>query len=114
MTTEQARKNDPGQFCLQSDPKRLAEVLSGGLNSFPLLRKLYGTAKGGENMVEGRANANETRQRNFDLRAEAQAKAAEREAQIMDALAQVSKDPDATVEQKLKAAELAVQLHRGY
>lgn len=66
-------------------------------------------------MTEGRANANETRQRNFDRRAEADAKAAESKAQIMDVLAQVSKDPESSVEQKLKAAELAVQLHsRGY
>lgn len=66
-------------------------------------------------MTEGRANANETRQRNFDRRAEADAKAAESKAQILEVLAQVSKDPDASVEQKLHAAELAVQLHsRGY
>lgn len=66
-------------------------------------------------MTEGRHNANETRQRNFDRRAEAAAKAEESKAQIMDVLAQVSKDPESTVEQKLKAAELAVQLHsRGY
>ena len=66
-------------------------------------------------MVEGRSSANETRQRNLDRKAEAEAKAAESKAQIMDVLAQVSKGPDATVEQKLYAAELAVQLHsRGY
>lgn len=66
-------------------------------------------------MTEGRANANDTRQRNFDRRAEADAKAAESKAQIMEVLAQVSKDPESSVEQKLHAAELAVQLHsRGY
>lgn len=66
-------------------------------------------------MTEGRANANETRQRNFDRRAEADAKAAESRAQIMEVLAQVSKDQSSTVQEKLRAAELAVQLQgRGY
>lgn len=66
-------------------------------------------------MTEGRANANETRQRNLDRKAEAEAKAAESKAAILEVLARVSKDPDASVEQKLHAAELAVQLHsRGY
>lgn len=66
-------------------------------------------------MTEGRANANETRQRNLDRKAEAEAKAAESKAAILEVLAQVSKDPDASVEQKIHAAELAVQLHsRGY
>lgn len=65
-------------------------------------------------MTEGRSNANETRQRNFDRRAEAQAKTAESKAQIMEVLAQVSTDPAATIEQKLEAAKLAVELQRGY
>jgi hypothetical protein len=66
-------------------------------------------------MTEGRSNANETRQRNLDRKAEAEAKAAESKAEIMSVLAQVSKDQTATVDQKLHAAELAVQLHsRGY
>lgn len=65
-------------------------------------------------MTEGRSNANETRQRNFDRRAEAQAKAAESKAQIMEVLAHVSTDPAATIEQKLEAVKLAVELQRGY
>lgn len=53
-------------------------------------------------MIEGRSNASETRQRNFDRRAEAQAKTAESKAQIMEVLAQISTDSTATIEQNWK------------
>lgn len=55
-----------------------------------------------------------TRERNMIRRSEAEAKTAESKAQIMEVLAQVSKDPEATIEQKLEVAKLAVELQRGY
>ena len=56
-----------------------------------------------------------TRQRNLDRKAAADAQSAESKAQIMEVLAAVGKDPEASVEQRLEAARLAVQLQgRGY
>lgn len=55
-----------------------------------------------------------TRAQNQIRRSEAEAKIAENKAQIMEVLAQVSKDPEATIEQKIEVAKLAVELQRGY
>lgn len=55
-----------------------------------------------------------TRQRNIERKAAADAQTAEYRAQIMEVLAAVGTDPEASVEQKLEAARLAVQLQRPY
>lgn len=56
-----------------------------------------------------------TREINMERKSAADAQAAEHKAQIMEVLAAVGKDLEATVEQKLEAARLAVQLQgRGY
>lgn len=55
-----------------------------------------------------------TRERNMIRRSEAEAKSAESKERIMAMLAEVSKDPTATLEEKLEAARLAVELQRGH
>lgn len=66
-------------------------------------------------MDKNHEQAKTTRERNAERRAAAEAKSAESKAQIMEVLTAVGKSPDASVEQKLEAARLAVQLQsRGY
>lgn len=55
-----------------------------------------------------------TREKNMIRRSEAEAKTAESKERIMAMLAEVSKDPAATLEEKLEAARLAVELQRGH
>ena len=54
------------------------------------------------------------RERNKELREAAQVKNAQSKAAIMAMLETVAKAEDATTEQKLEAARLAVELNRGY
>lgn len=55
-----------------------------------------------------------TRQRNKEIREAAQAQRAQSKAAIMAMLETVATAEDATTEQKLEAARLAVELNRGY
>lgn len=55
-----------------------------------------------------------TREKNMIRRSEAEAKTAESKERIMAMLAETSTDPTATLDEKLEAARLAVELHRGY
>lgn len=58
--------------------------------------------------------ANETRRRNQERQAEARTKSEESRAAIMKMLEAVATAEDATTEQKLEAARLAVQLRGQY
>ena len=55
-----------------------------------------------------------TRQRNLERKAAADAQTAEYRAQVMSMLSSVATAEDATTEQKLEAARLAVQLQKPY
>ncbi len=55
-----------------------------------------------------------TRQRNKELKEAAQARSAQSKAAIMAMLESIATAEDATTEQKLEAARLAVELNRGY
>ncbi len=65
-------------------------------------------------MDEARMKAKATRERNLERKAEAEARSAESTAAILESLRQVSANPAATIEHKLEAARLAVELSKKY
>lgn len=65
-------------------------------------------------MDEAHMKAQSTRERNLERKAEAEARSAESTAAILESLRQVSTDPAATIEHKLEAARLAVELNKKY
>lgn len=65
-------------------------------------------------MDESHKKAQSTRERNLERKAEAEARGAESTAAILESLRQVSTDPEATIEHKLEAARLAVELSKKY
>lgn len=65
-------------------------------------------------MTKSNEQAQITRQQNMERKAAADAQSAEYRAQIMGVLAEAVKDPAATVKDKLRAAELAIELKHLY
>ncbi|MEY8421094.1 hypothetical protein AALA83_17750 [Oscillospiraceae bacterium 44-5] len=65
-------------------------------------------------MDKSHKKAQVTMQRNKEIREAAQAQRAQSKAAIMAMLETVATTEDATTEQKLEAARLAVELNRGY
>lgn len=65
-------------------------------------------------MDKSHAQAQETRRKNQARRLKADMEAAEHKAAIMAVLESVATDQSSTVEQKLEAARLAVELHKRY